>query len=103
MDQKPVTKVIQTTEKKQDQKPVTKVIQTIRKTKSYVFISFTVELGKRIFATVKPRFTSTELIIQYSYLHSNTILNIKMYSFISLGLNITQIKIPWNIVDDFGT
>ena len=66
-----------------------------------VFISFTVELGKRIFATVKPRFTSTELIIQYSYLHSNAVLNIKMYSCISLGPKITQIKIPGNVVDDW--
>ena len=30
--------------------------------------------------------------IQYSYLHSNAILNIKMYSCIFLGLKITQIK-----------
>ena len=36
--------------------------------------------------------------IQYSYLHSNAILNIKMYSCISLGLKITQIKIPRNLV-----
>jgi hypothetical protein len=25
-----------------------------------------------------------------------------MYSYISLGLRITQIKIPQNVVDDFG-
>jgi hypothetical protein len=37
--------------------------------------------------------------IQYSYLHSNAILNIKLYSCISLGLKITQIKIPRNIVE----
>jgi hypothetical protein len=34
-----------------------------------------------------------------SYLHSNALLNIKMYSCISLGLKITQIKIPRNIVE----
>jgi hypothetical protein len=33
------------------------------------------------------------------YLHSNAILNIKMYSCISLGLTITQIKITRNVVD----
>ena len=37
--------------------------------------------------------------MQYSYLHSNAMLNIKMYSCISLGLKITQIKIPRNIVE----
>jgi hypothetical protein len=31
--------------------------------------------------------------------HSNAILNIKMYSCISLGLKITKIKIPGNIVE----
>jgi len=41
--------------------------------------------------------------IQYSYLHSNAILNMPMYSCISLGLNITPIKIPRNVVDDFDT
>jgi hypothetical protein len=51
------------------------------------------ELGKQIFVTVKPRFTSVKLKLQYSHLHSNAILNIKMYSCISLGLEITQIKI----------
>jgi hypothetical protein len=34
-----------------------------------------------------------------SNLHSNAILNIKMYSCISLGLKITKIKIPRNIVE----
>ena len=29
-------------------------------------------------------------------------MNIKMYSCISLDLTITQIKIPRNVVDDFG-
>ena len=29
-------------------------------------------------------------------------LNIKMYSCIYLGLKIIQIKILWNVVDDFG-
>ena len=40
---------------------------------------YSCKLGKQIFATVKPRFTSTKLKIQYSYmyLHSNAILNIK--------------------------
>jgi len=41
--------------------------------------------------------------IQYSYLYYNAILNIKKYSCISLDLQITQIKIPRNAVDDFGT
>ena len=36
-------------------------------------------------------------------IHSNAILNIQMYSYIPLGLKITQIKIPRNVVDDFGT
>ena len=36
------------------------------------------EVVKRIFAIVKPRFTSAKLNIQYNYLHSNAILNIKM-------------------------
>jgi hypothetical protein len=47
-------------------------------------------------------FTSAKLKIQYSYLHSNAMLNIRMYSSISLGLIITQIKILRNVVDDFG-
>ena len=34
-----------------------------------------------------------------SYLHSNAILNLKMYSCIFLGLKITKIKIPRNIVE----
>ena len=34
-----------------------------------------------------------------SYLHSNAILNIKMFTCISLGLKITKIKIPQNIVE----
>jgi hypothetical protein len=38
----------------------------------------------------------------YFYFHSNAILNINMYSCISLGLKITQNKIPRNVVDDFG-
>jgi hypothetical protein len=33
--------------------------------------------GKQIFATVRPGSTSGKLEIQYSYLHSNEILNIK--------------------------
>ena len=41
--------------------------------------------------------------IQYSYLHSNAILNMPMYSFISLGLKIKPIKIARNDVDDFDT
>jgi hypothetical protein len=51
--------------------------------------------------TVKPRLMSAKLKINYSYLHFNAILNIKMYSCVSLGLKITQIKIPQNVVDDF--
>ena len=42
-----------------------------------------------------PQFES----MQYSYLHYNAILNIKMYSCISLGLKIKQNKIPRNIVE----
>jgi hypothetical protein len=38
--------------------------------------------------------------IQYCYLHYNAILNINMYSCISMGLKITQIKIPKNVVDE---
>jgi len=57
-----------------------------------------------IFDCKTNRFTSAKLKIWYSYLHSNAILNIKMYSCISLGLKITQIKISVkNVVDDFGT
>jgi len=62
-----------------------------------------VELVKQVFATIIPRYMSTKLKVQFSYRHSNAILNIKIYSCISMGLKITQIKIPQNVVDDIGT
>jgi hypothetical protein len=43
---------------------------------------------------------SAKLKIQY--LHSNAMVNIKMFSSISLDIKITQIKIPRSVVDDFG-
>ena len=59
----------------------------------------TAELYKRIFATVKPRYTSSKLRIHYSFLHSHSMLNVKVNYYIFLGLKITEIKIPWNVVD----
>ena len=70
---------------------------------NWVYLATGTKLGKWIFATVKPRFTSAKIKIQYNYLISNAILNIKMYSCISLGLQITQSKILCNVVDDLGT
>ena len=49
--------------------------------------------------TVKPRYTSSKLRIHYSFLHSHAMLNVKGNSYIFLGLKITEIKIPWNVVD----
>jgi hypothetical protein len=59
-------------------------------------------VGKLIFVTIKltidaVKFSNTIQLSPFS------MLNIKMYSCISLGLKITQIRILRNVVDDFGT
>ena len=59
----------------------------------------TAELCKRIFATVKPRCMSAKLNMHYRFLPSIAMMNIKVNSYNSLSLKITQIKIRRNVVD----